>query len=490
MSDEKSSQESPVVTPKTEANGANGAASDAKSPTAVSDGQVDSLTNSLGNKVTLNEEDEPEPSADKVSADASLLQKILRSKLEEVSSNIEIERKNPDSPLYSVKKFEELNLKPELLKGLYAMGFTRPSKIQETALPALLNDPPQNLIAQSQSGTGKTAAFVLTMLSHIDTNQNYPQALCLAPTMELACQIADVAHSMGQFIPGLKIALGIKGQQVRRGIELNDHLIIGTPGTVFDWSGPRLNVLNLKKIKAFCLDEADVMIDQQGHQDFCIRIVKGLPNTCQMMLFSATYKNQVMEFANKIVKEPMIIRLRRQDESLSCIKQVYVKCESFDLKYKALSNIYGLITVGQSMIFCRTQRTARELVTKLNADGISCELLSGELEIDQRASVIQRFRDGKSKMLVTTNVSARGIDIDDVKLVVNFDLPTTREGAPDFETYLHRIGRTGRFGKSGIAINLVDSANMPIMERIEKHFDRKIEKLDAFDPDQIEKISQ
>ncbi len=154
------------------------------------------------------------------------------------------------------------------------MGFTKPSKIQETALPALLNDPPQNLIAQSQSGTGKTAAFALAMLSRVNTAEEFPQAVCLAPTMELAMQINDVVTSMGQFMPNLKIALAIRGNHVPRNQELREQVIIGTPGTVFDWSCPRINCFSLKKVKVFVLDEADVMIDQQGHQDICIRIVK------------------------------------------------------------------------------------------------------------------------------------------------------------------------------------------------------------------------
>lgn len=171
--------------------------------------------------------------------------------------------------------------------------------------------------------------------------------------MELAMQISDVVREMGQFMKNLKIALAIKGNHVERGRELKEHIIIGTPGTAFDWSCPRINCFSLKKIKIFVLDEADVMIDQQGHQDICIRIVKGLTSQCQMCLFSATYKPAVIEFATKIVKEPTIIRLRRQDESLSNIKQFYVMCDNFESKYRALSNIFGLITVGQSIIFCQ-----------------------------------------------------------------------------------------------------------------------------------------
>ena len=209
-----------------------------------------------------------------------------------------------------------------------------------------------------------------------------------------------------------------------------------------------------------------------------------------MMLFSATYKNPVIEFAKKIVKDPMIIRLKRSQESLSFIKQFYVRCESFDTKYRALTNIFGLLTVGQSIIFCQTRRTARDLVVRLTEDGVPCELLSGELDVMQRAAVIKRFREGKCKMLITTNVTARGIDVDDVNLVINFDLPINQENAPDFETYLHRIGRTGRFGKSGVAINFVDTNTMGHLDQIVKHFGRPINKLDATDPEQIEKINQ
>lgn len=456
--------------------------------------EVENISAKFESNVTVKSDaapqEETEEKNETASADASLLKKLLRSRLEDDNSSIEIERKNPDSPLYSVKRFEDLNLRPELLKGLYAMGFTKPSKIQETALPALLNEPPQNLIAQSQSGTGKTAAFALAMLSRIDLTQEYPQAVCLAPTMELAMQINDVVTSMSQFLPNFKVSLGIRGTPVAKNQELKSHLIIGTPGTVFDWSCPRVNCFSLKKVKVFVLDEADVMIDQQGHQDICIRLVKGLTPTCQMMLFSATYRGPVIEFATKIVKEPLIIRLRRQEESLASIQQFYVKCDNFEAKYRALSNIFGLLTVGQSIVFCMTRKTARDLVVRLREDGVSSELLSGELDVSQRANVIKRFRDGGFKMLVTTNVTARGIDVEEVNLVINFDLPVTQEGMPDYETYLHRIGRTGRFGKTGVAINFVDHYSFATMEKIQKHFGRPIEKLDATDPEQIEKINQ
>jgi len=424
-------------------------------------------------------------------AESSYLTKILRSKLIKSTYDVEVQRKDPNSPLFSVKTFEALNLRPELLKGVYGMGFNSPSKIQETALPTLLADPPQNMIAQSQSGTGKTAAFVLAMLSRVDPDKHYPQVLCLSPTYELALQTGNVAKQMAQFYPQIQLRLAVKGEDIARGSKLDEHIIIGTPGKVVDWA-IKFRFFDLKKIKVFVLDEADVMIDTQGHQDQSIRIHKQLPSSCQMMLFSATYEEEVMNFAESIIFDPVTIRLRREEESLDTIKQYYVECRSQEEKYVALSNIYGVISIGQAMIFCQTRVTAKWLVEKMSRDGHAVALLSGELLPDQRIAVLDRFRDGKEKVLITTNVLARGIDVEQVTVVVNFDIPIlTGTRKPDYETYLHRIGRTGRFGKSGIAINMVESTEaLRVLKLIEHHFGKKILKLDAEDVDEIEKIGQ
>ncbi|CAG9563633.1 unnamed protein product [Danaus chrysippus] len=421
-------------------------------------------------------------------AEASLLMKIIRQGLVESKLDIEIQRKDPNSPLYSVKTFEALHLKPNLLKGVYDMGFNAPSKIQETALPTLLADPPQNMIAQSQSGTGKTAAFVLAMLSRVDPTKNYPQVLCLSPTYELAIQTGEVAARMAKFCPEIKMKYAIRGEELPKGTKINSHILIGTPGKMLDW-GVKFGMFDLNKIKVFVLDEADVMIDRQGHQDQCIRIHKCLPQTCQMMFFSATYDSAVMGFAEAIVPNPIIIRLLREEESLDNIKQYYVKCKNAEDKYRAICNIYGVITVGQAIIFCHTRKTASWLSEKMSRDGHSVAVLSGELTVDQRIAVLDRFRGGVEKVLITTNVLSRGIDVEQVTLVVNFDMPMDINKKADCETYLHRIGRTGRFGKAGIAINLVDSPQaMEICLDIEAHFGKKINLLDIEDAEEIEKI--
>lgn len=394
------------------------------------------------------------------------------------------------------------------------MGFNAPSKIQETALPTLLADPPQNMIAQSQSGTGKTAAFVsfstfyftffflqfltfdylnlqvLAMLSRVDTSKNFPQVLCLSPTYELALQTGEVASRMSQFAPELTIRYAVRGEEIPRNSKITDHIIIGTPGKVLDWS-LKFRFFDLKKIKVFVLDEADVMIATQGHQDQSIRIQKNLSQECQMMLFSATYDTDVMTFAENIVANPVIIRLRREEESLDNIGQYWVQCETEELKYNAIANIYGVVTIGQAMIFCQTRKTASWLVDKMTKDGHAVALLSGELTVEERIQVLDRFRDGLEKILITTNVMSRGIDIEQVTIVVNYDLPLDVSGKPDCETYLHRIGRTGRFGKHGLAINLVDGPKtLDILRQIETHFGKPILKLDADDVDEIEKIQK
>ena len=401
-----------------------------------------------------------------------------------------IQRADPNSPLYSVKKFEDLRLNPNLLKGVYAMGFNAPSKIQESALPILLAHPPQNMIAQSQSGTGKTAAFVLAMLSRVDPDEHYPQVLCLSPTYELAIQTGEVAARMAQFCPEIKLRFAVRGEEVERSTKLTDHIIIGTPGKVLDWA-LKFKVFDVKKIRCFVLDEADVMIATQGHQDQCIRVHKQLDKNCQMVFFSATYEKEVMEFAEYIVTNAITIRLNREEESLDNIKQYYVRCKSKEDKYSVIQNIYGVLPIGQAIIFCHTRKTAAWLASQMSREGHSVAVLSGDLTVEDRLKVLDRFREGTEKVLITTNVLSRGIDVEQVTIVVNFDLPIDIPGNADCETYLHRIGRTGRFGKRGIAINLIDGEKSKrVLQQIEDHFQRTIALLDGEDLDEIEKINQ
>uniref|UniRef100_A0A131XF06 RNA helicase n=1 Tax=Hyalomma excavatum TaxID=257692 RepID=A0A131XF06_9ACAR len=432
------------------------------------------------------ESDEPPVPAEEV----SLMQKIIRSRLVVSTNNVEVQRNDPKSPLYSIKTFEELKLRPELLKGVYASGFDLPSKIQETALPTLLADPPQNMIAQSQSGTGKTAAFILASLSRVDEDQRYPQVLILSPTYELAMQTGMVAKTMAQFCSRITFCYAVRGVTFSHGEKIEDHVILGTPGKIIDWAF-KFKFFDLSRIKVFVLDEADIMIAQQGHHDQSIRIHKRLSPNCQMMLFSATYDKAVMEFAEMIISNPVVIRLRKEEESLENIRQFYVVCSSREEKSSAISNIYGTLAIGQTIIFCHTRQAAVWLAGQMSKEGHAVSLLSGELTIEQRVAVLERFRKGVERVLITTNVCARGIDVEQVTVVINFDLPVDMKGRADFETYLHRIGRTGRFGKLGVAVNLVEgNRGVAVIKQIEEHFGRPIHKLDVEDLEQLQTIQK
>lgn len=433
-------------------------------------------------------------------ADESLLSKMLKTKLRELPANadLEVQQRDPNNPLFAAKTFEQLPISEELKKGVRSMGFMKPSKIQETALPILLQNPPENMIAQSQSGTGKTAAFSLTVLSRIDTAKQFPQALILSPTYELALQTASVVKEMGKCITceGRDlIQIGTKGNRLERGTKITNPIVIGTPGTVMDWV-IKFKFFDPKEIKILVFDEADVMIATQGHKDQSVKIRQRLNKDVQTLLFSATYEEKVLKFAKAMVKDPNIITLKKEEESLENIKQFYVRATNSDEKIESLYNVYGVLGGGQAIIFCKTRRDASHVATVMNARGYSVALLTGELEVTKRASTIERFRTGLERVLVCTNVIARGIDVEQVTMVVNFDLPDIQDYSggsagprrADFETYLHRIGRTGRFGKSGIAVNMVATQeDWALLQDIQKHFGRQIEPLDANDLDDMDK---
>ncbi|KAL2295871.1 hypothetical protein Nmel_017396 [Mimus melanotis] len=428
------------------------------------------------------------------------MNKFIHTSLVESQQHVEILQRDPSSPLFSIKTFEELPLKKELLQGVYMMGFNRPSKIQEQALPVMLAYPPQNLIAQSQSGTGKTAAFVLAMLSRASASEKYPQCLCLAPTYELALQIGQVVRTIGKFCTDVKVNYAVRGNQgiteqpgseqakgkhrelhawrqpntfcslaVLKGMVLEEQIIIGTPGTTLDWCFKQ-RILDLTKISLFVLDEADIMIDMQGLSCQSIRIHRSLPKSCQVLLFSATYKEPVRAFAERIIPDPIVIKLREEELTLSNIRQYFMVCQSLDEQYRALCNLYGSFIIGQVMIFCQTRRLADWLAGKMSQEGHQVAILTAELTVVQRASIIQRFREGKEKVLIATNVCARGIDVQQVTTVVNFGLPMDLDGEPDFETYLHRIGRAGRFGHRGIAFSVVQRDTVQLVHKIEQYF--------------------
>lgn len=364
------------------------------------------------------------------------------------------------------------------------------------------------MIGQSQSGTGKTAAFVLTMLSRIDPEIKSPQAICLAPTRELVRQILDVASQMGKF-SNITMAAAVKDTYTRN-MKMTEQLIVGTPGTTMDLTQRRQ--LDPRHVKIFVLDEADNMLDLNGLGDHSIRAKNMMPKNCQVILFSATFPEVVRSYAARFAPNANEISLKQEELSVDGIKQFYMDCNSIEHKYEVLCSLYNLLTISQSIIFCRvsdtyqnfnkidcapvtnqccSQRkdTADEIARRMSEDGHSVVSLHGSLDSVERDAVMDAFRKGESKVLITTNVVARGIDILQVTLVINYDMPLTRDGKADAETYLHRIGRTGRFGRTGVSINFVhDRASWMQMREMEDIFQRPITKVPTDDWEEVERL--
>ncbi|KAI3322414.1 DEAD-domain-containing protein [Xylariaceae sp. AK1471] len=414
------------------------------------------------------------------------------SNLQEPAYDVEVQlsdlQKDTEHPLGSATTFQELGLPNEVLEGLNALQFMKPSKVQEKALPLMLADPPQNMIAQSQSGTGKTAAFVVTVLSRVDFSQpNTPQALLLAPSRELARQIEGVTTNIGQFIPSLGVAAAIPGS-IPRGGSIDKAVVVGTPGTVMDLI--RRRAFDTRALKVLVIDEADNMLDQQGLGDQCARVKGMLPKDIQILLFSATFPEKVLKYATSFAPSANMIKLKVQELTVKGISQMYMDCPSEENKYEILCKLYGLMNIGSSIIFVKTRESANRIQQSMVGDGHKVSVLHGGNEGSDRDALLDEFRTGKSKVLITTNVLARGIDVSTVSMVINYDIPMKGMGDAmhDTETYLHRIGRTGRFGRVGVSITFIsDKKSFMALQNIAK--DLQID-LVALSPDDWDDTEQ
>jgi len=462
---------------ETETAPAPAAAAAAAAPAAATDADADAENAKESTEEAAKEETEAKKKKEDSEELTKRLQKLaLERQKQTTGDRLKVIQNDTTSHLTGAKTFQELNLPKYLLDAIFAMGFDRPSAIQEEALPRILSDPPRNLIGQAQSGSGKTAAFTLGMLYRLDVNDPpTTQCLCVTPTRELAIQIFQKAvKPMAANMVGLKIQLAIAGTTIEKGTPLNAHMVIGTPGKVVDWLKRR--IINSKTIKVFVLDEADNMVGEDGHRANSLLIKKTLTRNCQCLLFSATFPTEVVKFADKMIHNADKI-LIESDESLvlDIIKQLWIDTRQYEGgKLEFLSDIYSLLTIGQSVVFVATKKNADMVHRTLTDGGYTCSVLHGGIEADDRDSTMLAFRNGESNVLITTNVLARGVDVDNVCLVINYDIPMTRDGDPDFETYLHRIGRTGRFGKKGTAINLIDDTrSVEVLAAIESHFATK-----------------
>jgi len=365
----------------------------------------------------------------------------------------------------TIDSFDAMELNADLLRGIYAYGFEKPSAIQQRAIrPTMLG---RDLIAQAQSGTGKTATFAIGTLAKIDANIRQCQALILAPTRELAQQIQKVVFALGDYMK-LEVHACVGGTAVRddiRTLQAGVHVVVGTPGRVYDMINRR--ALNLVSMKQFFLDEADEMLSR-GFKDQIYDIFKFLPETVQVCLFSATMPMEVLEVTQRFMREPVRILVKKDELTLDGIKQFYIAVDREDWKLETLCDLYETLTITQAIIYCNTRRKVDWLQDHMQAKDFTVSCMHGDMDQRERDIIMREFRSGSSRVLITTDLLARGIDVQQVSLVINFDLPTNREN------YIHRIGRSGRFGRKGVAINFLTENDVRYLRDIEQFYQTEI----------------
>lgn len=375
---------------------------------------------------------------------------------------------NENIPIF--KKWDDLDLKTELLRGIYAYGFENPSEIQKRAIFPILQG--GDVIAQAQSGTGKTGTFSIGILNSIDLKIKYPQALILAPTHELAKQITNVIYGLGSFMNGLNIKTFIGGSSLeedKRNINENQpHIIVGTPGRIQDMLNR--NIINPKFIKIFALDEADEMLSH-GLKTQIYNIFQFLDTNIQVILFSATLPSEIIAITEKFTRTPTKITMKAEKLSLDCINQYYVALENDEHKYNTLKNLYSSISLSQCIIYANSVGRVEDLYNAMKKDDFPVCCIHSSMDKSQREQAFSNFRNGSYRVLISSNVTARGIDIQQVSTVINFDIPQC------VNTYLHRIGRGGRWGKKGLAINFVTRRDVHKMREIENHYKIQISEL-------------
>ncbi|KAM5579470.1 eukaryotic initiation factor 4A-10 [Rosa sericea] len=366
------------------------------------------------------------------------------------------------------ESFDSMALKENLLRGLYAYGFEKPSAIQQRGIVPFCRG--LDVIQQAQSGTGKTATFCSGILQNIDYDLVQCQALALAPTRELAQQIQKVMRALGDYL-GVKVHACVGGTSVRedqRILQAGVHVVIGTPGRVLDML--KRQYLRSDCIKMFVLDEADEMLSL-GFKDQIYDIFQQLPSNIQVGVFSATMPAEALELTKKFMNKPVRILVKRDELTLEGIKQFYVNVDKEQWKFDTLCDLYETLTITQCVIFVNTRRNVDWLTDKMRSRDHTVSAIHGEMEQNTRDIIMREFRSGSSRVLITTDLLARGIDVQQVSLVINYDLPTQPEN------YLHRIGRSGRFGRKGVAINFVTSDSERMLHDIKNFYQVVIEEL-------------
>ena len=360
---------------------------------------------------------------------------------------------------YEIQSWDELNINPNLLRGIFAYGFEKPSPIQQRAIKPLIMG--KDVLAQAQSGTGKTATFTIGALANVNTNITSTQVLVLSPTKELTLQTAKVFESLGGMMGGLRVQKLYGGSIIEEGSYFSNkntpHIICGCPGKVQDMM--RRDRINSKDIKLVILDEADEMLSS-GFKEQVYNIFQYFNNDIQVALFSATLPNSLMPIISKIMRDPVRISVKREMLTLEGIKQYYIAVDDDRQKYLTLKNLFSFLSVSQCIIYCNSVKRVADLYEAMKEDEFPVCCIHSNMDKAARETAFNDFRIGTSRVMISSNVTARGIDMP--KCV---------------HTYLHRIGRSGRWGRKGVGINFITRRDINLLKDIESHYVCKIEEM-------------
>ena len=385
-----------------------------------------------------------------------------------------MENINNTPPTFTtVSSWDAMNLKEPLLRGIYGYGFEIPSDIQKQAIMPIIEG--KDIIAQAQSGTGKTGSFSISILERIDVQQPYTQALILSPTHELVKQTADVIRDIGRNMEGLKVKTLVGGSPVREDVISlkyhTPHIVVGTVGRVLDMFQKRH--LRGDTLKILVMDEADEMLSQGFSEKIRWLFQNYFIDSMQVVLFSATMPREIVHLSERFMNAPEKLLMKKEELSLKCIQQYFVAVLHDQMKYERLKELFSVLSVSKSIIYCNSVKRVMDLYDWMMHEGFSVCYIHSNMDKNERKNALNVFRTSDIRVMISSDITARGIDVQQVSLVINFDL--TR----NVHTYLHRIGRGGRWGRKGMAINFITKQDIPDIKKIEYYYKIDINELPA-----------
>ena len=371
-----------------------------------------------------------------------------------------------------VNSWDEYDMDPLVLRGIYSFGYEKPSPIQRKAILPMIDG--RDMIAQAQSGTGKTGTFSIGTLNLVDPTQALTQAIILSPTRELTKQSANVVSSIGTFVDGLRVQILVGGtstfDDMQKLKEQPPHVVVGCPGRTYDMI--KRGHLRTDNVKLMVLDEADEMLSH-GFKDQMYQMFQQLNSTCQIALFSATMPPDIESLSQKFMRDPVKILVKSEMLTLEGIQQHYIALDNDGLKFDTLKDLYNSLSVSQCIIYCNSTKRVEDLYEAMIQDDFSVSRIHSGMTREERDAAYEDFKSGRNRVLISSNVTARGIDVQQVSVVINFDVPKC------VHTYLHRIGRSGRWGRKGTGINFVTKFDIKYLKQIEEHYSTQITELPA-----------